>query len=188
MRELKLVRMFGALVLLASAPVLGAVAVYAQKSPTESTSPGSPPPGAPKGALDSPSAPGSGATETPSAPAKKPGESASPGGITPMNPSMTAPPAGGSTAGKGAALDSKPVPGLGVMTADGQKVGEVTAVKSAADGKVESIQVKTGGMLGFGGRTVNIPPTKFTVSGQNVQLSMTSAEVSKLPAVEAPQG
>jgi PRC-barrel domain len=188
MRDLKLVRMFGALVLLASAPVLGAVAAYAQKSPTEeSASPGSPTPGAPKGAVDSPSAPGGAATETPSAPGKKPGDTSSPGGITPMTPSMTTPPAGGAP-GKGAALDAKPVPGLGVMTADGQKVGEVTAVKAAPDGKVESIQVKTGGMLGFGGRTVNIPPTKFTVAGQNVQLSMTSAEVSKLPAVEAPQG
>jgi PRC-barrel domain len=186
MRDLKLVRMFGALVLLASAPVLGAVAAYAQKSPTEEqSSPGAPTPGAPKGAVDAPSAPGGSATETPSAPGKKPGDS--PGGITPMTPSMTTPPAGGAP-GKGAALDAKPVPGLGVMTADGQKVGEVTAVKAAPDGKVESIQVKTGGMLGFGGRTVNIPPTKFTVAGQNVQLSMTSAEVSKLPAVEAPQG
>jgi sporulation protein YlmC with PRC-barrel domain len=188
MRELKLVRMFGALVLLASAPVLGAVAVYAQKSPTEEqSSPSSPAPGAPKGAVDQPSAPGGSATETPSAPGKKPGDVTSPGGITPMTPSMTTPPAGGAP-GKGAALDAKPVPGLGVMTADGQKVGEVTAVKAAPDGKVESIQVKTGGMLGFGGRTVNIPPTKFTVAGQNVQLSMTSAEVSKLPAVETPQG
>jgi sporulation protein YlmC with PRC-barrel domain len=105
-----------------------------------------------------------------------------------MTPSMTAPADPGAAPGKGAALDAKPVPGLGVMTADGQKVGEVTAVKAAPDGKVESIQVKTGGMLGFGGRTVNIPPAKFTVAGQNVQLSMTSAEVSKLPAVEAPQG
>jgi sporulation protein YlmC with PRC-barrel domain len=182
MRELKLVRMFGALVLLASAPVIGAVAAYAQKSPTEeSASPGSPA-GAPQGALDAPSAPGASGTETPSAPARKPGDT----GITPMTPSMTTPPAG--APGKGAALEAKPVPGLGVMTADGQRVGEVTAVKAAADGKVESIQVKTGGMLGFGGRTVNIPPNKFTVAGQNVQLSMTSAEVSKLPAVEAPQG
>jgi sporulation protein YlmC with PRC-barrel domain len=187
MRELKLVRMFGALVLLASAPVLGAVAAYAQKSPTDTMSPGSPTPGAPKGALDAPTSSGSGAAETPSAPAKMPGEPSSPGGITPMTPSMTAPPVGAAP-GKGAALDVKPVLGLGVMTADGQKVGEVTAVKASADGKVESIQVKTGGMLGFGGRTVNIPPTKFTVAGQNVQLSMTSAEVSKLPTVEAPQG
>jgi PRC-barrel domain len=186
MRELKLVRMFGALVLLASAPVLGAVAVYAQKSPTEDGSSAGSPAGSPKGAVDAPSTPGS-AAETPSAPGKKPGDTSVPGAITPMTPSMTPPPAGGAP-GKGAALDAKPVPGLGVMTADGQKVGEVTAVKAAPDGKVESIQVKTGGMLGFGGRTVNIPPTKFTVAGQNVQLSMTSAEVSKLPAVDAPQG
>jgi hypothetical protein len=43
-------------------------------------------------------------------------------------------------------------------------------------------------MLGFGGRTVTTPPGKFTVAGQNVQLSMTSAEVPKLPTVESPKG
>jgi hypothetical protein len=181
MRELKLVRLLGAVALLAAAPLLGASATYAQKSPTDS--PGSsgipgaaPAPGAPKGALDSPSSSG---TEAPTAPSKKPDD----GVIKPMNPSMTAP-----SAGKGAALDTKPVPGLGVVAADGQRVGEVAAVKAAADGKIEAIHVKTGGMLGFGGRTVAILPGKFTVSGQNVQLSLTSAEVAKLPAIETPQG
>jgi PRC-barrel domain len=180
MRELKLVRLFGAVALLAAAPVLGAVAAYAQKSPAESSgSPGGSAAGTPKGALDAPAASGGETTEAPATPGKKPVD-------PPMQPSMTMPPAGSS--GKGAALEAKPVPGLGVVAADGQKVGEVAAVKAGADGKVEAIHVKTGGMLGFGGRTVSILPGKFTVAGQNVQLSMTSAEVSKLPAIEAPQG
>jgi hypothetical protein len=189
MRELKLVRLLGAVVLLAAAPVLGAVAVYAQKSPTEA--PGAAPPspglGMPKGGLE---APPSGSTTDPAempSPSKKPGDPATPAQITPMQPSLT-PPGGGTGAGKGAALDTKPVPGLSVMAADGQRVGEVSAVKAGSDGKIEAIHVKTGGMLGFGGRTVSIAPGKFTVAGQNVQLSMTASEVAKLPAIDPPQG
>ncbi len=49
--------------------------------------------------------------------------------------------------------------------------GEVRTVKGAANGKVEEIHVTTGGMLGFGGRTVAIPGGKFNRSGSNVQLA-----------------
>ena len=66
---------------------------------------------------------------------------------------------------------------------DGQKVGEVRDVKAEPDGKVTEIYVRTGGFLGFGGRMVAIPASKFNKSGQNVQLAMTSAEVTKLPVV-----
>jgi sporulation protein YlmC with PRC-barrel domain len=90
------------------------------------------------------------------------------------------------TAPDQSARDAKkdPMIGLSVFGADGQKVGEVKDVKAAADGKVEEIHVKTGGMLGFGGRTVAIPAGKFNKSGQNVQLALTSDDVSKLPRVE----
>jgi hypothetical protein len=190
MRELKLVRLFGACVLLAAAPVLGAVAVYAQKSPSETGSsagaPGAAPPGAPMGQTGRPAGAPSDPADAPAAPSKK---GAAPAAIDPIVPpadqkgAQKAPEKGGATA-----AEAKPVAGLAVMAADGQRVGEVIGVKSTADGKVDSIQVKTGGVLGFGGRMVSIPPTKFTVAGQNVQLSMTSAEVAKLPPVEAPQG
>jgi sporulation protein YlmC with PRC-barrel domain len=90
------------------------------------------------------------------------------------------------TAPDQSARDAKkdPMIGLAVFGADGQKIGEVKDVKAAADGKVEEIHVKTGGMLGFGGRTVAIPAGKFNKSGQNVQLALTSDDVSKLPRVE----
>jgi hypothetical protein len=176
MRELKLVRLFGAMALLATAPVLAAVAAYAQKSPTEQSGPA-------KGAADAPSS----RDTTGSTPETAPTPSQRPAPITPqvtpMQPSMTAP-----SGGKGATLDVKPVPGLGVVTTDGQRIGEVAAVKSTPDGKIEAIHVKTGGVLGFGGRTVAVPPAKFTVAGQNVQLSMSATELAKLPAVEAPKG
>jgi hypothetical protein len=180
MREFKLVRLLGAVVFLAAAPVLGAVAVYAQKSPAET--PGATP--MPKGGMETSASPG--ASDPAEAPTKKPSDPTTPVQITPMQPSMT-PPSGMGT-GKGATLEVKPVPGLGVVAADGQRIGEVAAVKAGTDGKIEAIHVKTGGLLGFGGRTVSIAPGKFTVAGQNVQLSMTATEVAKLPAIDPPQG
>jgi sporulation protein YlmC with PRC-barrel domain len=166
MRDLKLVRLVGAMALLAAAPVLAAVAAYAQKSPMEQSGPAA-----------GTDAPPSSKTTTP--PLTSP---ASPQ-VIPMQPSMQAP-----SSGRGATLDVKPVPGLGVVTTDGQRIGEVAEVKTTSDGKIAAIHVKTRGLLGFGGRTVAVPPAKFTVAGQNVQLSMSATEVAKLPAVEVPKG
>jgi sporulation protein YlmC with PRC-barrel domain len=77
-----------------------------------------------------------------------------------------------------------PMIGLAVFGADGHKIGEVRNVKAATDGKIEEIHVRTGGMLGFGGRTVAIPAGKFNKSGQNIQLALTSDDVAKLPRVD----
>ena len=58
------------------------------------------------------------------------------------------------------------------------------SVSADPDGKVKAIHLKTGGFLGFGGKLVAIPEGKFTKAGENVQLGMTSDEVSKLPEVK----
>jgi hypothetical protein len=73
--------------------------------------------------------------------------------------------------------------GLTAFSSDGSKVGDVRAVKTAPDGRT-TLHVKTGGFLGFGGRIVAIPEDRYTRSGQNIQLSLTYEEVSKLPAVK----
>jgi hypothetical protein len=73
--------------------------------------------------------------------------------------------------------------GLTAFSSDGNKVGDVRAVKTAPDGKT-TLHVRTGGFLGFGGRIVAIPEERYTKSGQNIQLSLTYEEVSKLPAVK----
>lgn len=77
-----------------------------------------------------------------------------------------------------------PLIGLAAFSSDGSRVGSVDSVSTDADGKVKSINLKTGGFLGIGGRLVTIPDGKFTKSGDNVQLGMTSEEVSKLPAIK----
>ena len=74
--------------------------------------------------------------------------------------------------------------GLTVFSSDGNKLGSVQSVDAGADGTVRAIRLKTGGFLGFGGKLVEILEGKFTKSGDNVQLGMTSDEVSKLPEVK----
>jgi len=77
-----------------------------------------------------------------------------------------------------------PLIGLAVFSSDGSKLGNVHSVNAEPDGKVKAIHLKTGGFLGIGGKLVAIPEGKFTRAGDNIQLGMTSDEVSKLPAVK----
>ncbi len=178
MNNLKLVRVLGLATLVASAPALLAVVAHAQ----------SPSP-----------APAAGQTKTippvdMDADMPKAGSNA---GTLPASPdsTVTAPPAG-AAAGNSAATE---VPGIkpgikdvtvgtAVFGSDGQKIGEVKGVKAQPGGAVEEIHVKTGGILGFGGKVVVIPGAKIAKGGQTIQISLTSDEVGKLPELAENKG
>jgi sporulation protein YlmC with PRC-barrel domain len=168
MNALKLVRLIGAMTVVASAPVLMVVAAHAQapSAPPVESQPSTRPELPTRPQQVEPTRPG-----LPPTVDQKPSQGTP--GRTPIAPDQTA-------------RDAKkdPMIGLAVFGSDGQKVGEVRDVKAATDGKVEEIHVKTGGMLGFGGKTVAIPAGKFNKSGQNVQLALTSDDVAKLPRLE----
>jgi hypothetical protein len=74
-----------------------------------------------------------------------------------------------------------PLIGLKALSSDGNKAGDVRAVKTGPDGKVTAIQIKVGGFLGFGGKIVEVADGKFTQKGDTIQLAYTSEELSKLP-------
>ena len=74
--------------------------------------------------------------------------------------------------------------GQNALSSDGSKMGDIRAVKTGPDGKVTAIRIKVGGFLGFGGKFVEVPSTKFTQKGDTVQLGYTSDELSKLPEVK----
>ena len=78
-------------------------------------------------------------------------------------------------------VQTNPLIGLSVFSADGTKLGSVQSVATNPDGKATAIHLKTGGFLGIGAKLVAIPDGKFTKTGDRVQLSMTSDEVGKLP-------
>jgi len=119
-------------------------------------------------------------------PAVKPEPAPTPTPPTGMKPSdaMKTPAAPSATERQSAAPAKNPMIGLNVFSSDGNKLGAVQSVDAGSDGKVRAIRLKTGGFLGFGGKLVEIPEGKFTKSGDNVQLGMTSDEVSKLPEVK----
>jgi hypothetical protein len=141
---------------LTAAAVLASVPLVASAQTQSSPPPTTPPPSATK----------PDAAPTPMPPATRPTPPA------PSNRSTTAP-------GK-----ANPLVGLAVFSADGSKLGAVQSVDAEPDGKVKAIRIKTGGFLGFGGKLVAIPDGKFTKTGDNLQLSMTADEVSKLPEVK----
>jgi hypothetical protein len=122
-------------------------------------------------------------TQPSTAPAVKPEPAPTPPtGMKPTEPPKS--PTMPSTDKQSAAPAKNPLIGLAVFSSDGSKLGSVQSIDAGPDGTVKAIRFKTGGFLGFGGKLVEIPEGKFTKSGDNVQLGMTSDEVSKLPEVK----
>jgi hypothetical protein len=74
--------------------------------------------------------------------------------------------------------------GLVVFASDGTRVGEVRSVSAAPGGDIVALHVRTGGFLGFGGRIVAIPGSKFIRSGHSIRLDLDSDEVTGLPEVK----
>jgi PRC-barrel domain len=158
---------------IASMPALIAIAAHAQSpAPSPQTAPGAvkvaPPPSA---------------DDIDAGPAAK-------SAVPSPSPSTTAP-AGkaADSAGSAAGSTIKDVTvGTAVFGSDGQKVGEIKGVKADPGGKVEEIHVKTGGVLGFGGKVVVVPGGKISKGGQTVQIAMTADEIGKLPAMAEKKG
>ena len=151
MQILKPARFAGAVVAIATFPLLASAQQSSPPSPT-------------------PSAPPAATQPAPTPPAARPSTDMSPT-ARPSDKSATAPKA-------------HPLIGLAVFSSDGSRLGTVQAVNAEPDGKVKAIHIKSGGFLGFGGKMVAIPEGKFTRAGDNVQLGMTSEEVSKLPEIK----
>lgn len=80
--------------------------------------------------------------------------------------------------------EKHPMVGQNALSSDGSKMGDVRAVKTGPDGKVTAIRIKVGGFLGFGGKFVEVPSSKFTQKGDTIQLGYTSDELSNLPEVK----
>lgn len=164
----KLVRPIAGIVALAAAPALLAFAVYAQTAP--------PAPG------QAPSA-GQTAPQVPAPAVKAPpgGYGAAPGAA---GDAAGAPSKSGSSAAAAAGGANDVLLGLDVVGKDGKKLGQVSGVKAGSDGVLREIHVKTGGFLGFGGKTVAIPAAKISQKGETVEVAMSTDEIGKLPKLD----
>ena len=70
-----------------------------------------------------------------------------------------------------------------VYSSDGKKVGEVTALKFDASGKVAELQAGIGGFLGMGETQVSLMPSQFKLENDRVVLSLTAEQVKSLPKI-----
>src|SRR6476469_4183256 len=70
-----------------------------------------------------------------------------------------------------------------VYSSDGKNVGEVTALKRDASGKVSELQAGIGGFIGIGETQVRVMPAQFKLESDRVVLSLTAEEVKTLPKI-----
>lgn len=115
-------------------------------------------------------------TTPPTTPSSPPAAEQAP---TPTPPRVTTPEARPSEA-------TPALLGLDVFSQDQSRLGKVERVVQGGDGKPTAIMIKTGGFLGFGGKMVEIPESKYQLRGTNVQVQMTADEVGKLPEAKDP--
>lgn len=71
-----------------------------------------------------------------------------------------------------------------IFSSDGKNVGEVTALKRDASGKVAELQAGIGGFLGIGETHVRLMPAQFKLENDRVTLSLTAEEVKALPKIK----
>jgi hypothetical protein len=70
--------------------------------------------------------------------------------------------------------------GMPVYSSDDKALGQVAQVIKGPDGKVQSIQVDIGRMLGLGTKVVTITPDKFEQLA-GIKLRLSDAEIRSLP-------
>ena len=70
-----------------------------------------------------------------------------------------------------------------IFSSDGKNVGEVTALKRDASGKVAELQAGIGGFLGMGETQVRLMPAQFKLENDRVVLSLTAEQVKALPKI-----
>jgi PRC-barrel domain len=70
-----------------------------------------------------------------------------------------------------------------IYSSDGKNVGEVTALKRGASGKVAELQAGIGGFIGIGETQVRVMPAQFKLDNDRVVLSLTAEQVKALPKI-----
>jgi len=71
--------------------------------------------------------------------------------------------------------------GSTVTSADGKDIGTVAKVNQSADGKIQSLNVEMGSMLGIGGKTVEVFPDQYTETENGIELTLTAEAAEALP-------
>ena len=122
-------------------------------------------------------------TTPPTAPSTPPAvNDTKPMETTPTTPSVR--PTQVQTAPTMTEAEAKALIDANVVSSDNKTVGEVAAIQRSADGRVTELHADVGGFLGIGETRVRLMPSQFTVSNKQINLMLTSEQVSALPKIE----
>ena len=68
-----------------------------------------------------------------------------------------------------------------VFSSDGKNLGQVVQVERGPDGKIQSVQIQVGHLLGIGEKTIAIDGSKLEQLQDRIRLMMSSDQVHALP-------
>ena len=77
------------------------------------------------------------------------------------------------------------VRGMPVFSSDGKDLGQVVQVERGPDGKIQSVQIQTGRLLGLGEKTITVDGSKLEQLQDRIRLLMSSDQVRSLPDAKA---
>ncbi len=80
-----------------------------------------------------------------------------------------------------AAQGAAPLKGLPVFSSDGKNLGQVVQVERGPDGKIQSIQIQVGRLLGIGEKTITIDGARIEALGDRIRAMMSADQVRQLP-------
>jgi len=78
--------------------------------------------------------------------------------------------------------------GMPVFSSDGRNLGQIIKVERGPDGKIQSVQIEAGRMLGLGEKTVTIPGNKIEQLADRIRVTMSSDQVRNLPETKGQGG
>jgi len=71
--------------------------------------------------------------------------------------------------------------GMQAFSSDGKNLGEIVHVERGPDGKIQSVQIQVGRLLGLGEKTVTIDGSKLEQLADRIRVMMNSDEIRTLP-------
>jgi hypothetical protein len=71
--------------------------------------------------------------------------------------------------------------GLPVFSSDGKNLGQIVQVERGPGGKIQSVQIQIGRLLGLGEKTITLEANKLEQLGDRIRLLMSSDQVRSLP-------
>jgi sporulation protein YlmC with PRC-barrel domain len=74
--------------------------------------------------------------------------------------------------------------GISVFSSDGKDVGQVVEAMRGPDGKIQSVQIQIGRLLGIGDKVVSIDAGKLQEIGDRIRLRLNADQVPSQPEVK----